>query len=65
MIYEVNYFWDPPRFDFRPFVLFIILNDLPNSSFMRTILFADDTVLVQSKYYLENNKTWLNMKGQR
>ena len=41
----------------RPLFLKIFTNDLPNSNVMKTILFADDTVLVQRTTIWENYKT--------
>jgi len=46
-IFKSSYFWGPPGLDFRPIVFLIFINNLPNSNFMKTILFANDRVLVQ------------------
>ena len=48
IILKFNYFWVPPGINFRPIVFLIFINDLPKSNSIKNILFADDTVLVQS-----------------
>ena len=50
----ISDFWDPPGLNSRLTVLFflIFINDLAKSNSMKSILFADDTVLVQS----DNNR---------
>jgi len=44
----------PPGLNFRLIVLSIFINDLPKSNSMKSILFADDTVLVQATTIWEN-----------
>jgi len=50
----------PPRLDFKPLSFLLFINHLPHSNFIKTMLFADDTVLVQSDNNLGNLKSSLN-----
>ena len=45
---KFNYFWGPLGLNSSPIAFLIFINDFPKSNSMKSILFANDTVLVQS-----------------
>ena len=60
IMFKFNYFCSHPGLNSRHIVFSIFINDLPKSHSMKSILFADDTVLVQSDNNLGNLQSSVN-----